>query len=139
METSAITPLLASPAHTVIVNDDPAKEIRYGLIVLGGFAALFLGWATLTPLDAAATAPGEISVSGHSQVVSPHSPFKVLVWKLAGLAFGALFFNSSPLPSSSRRRSTSPLVSTARGASLKEASHRAIRSWLLRRISFNLP
>ena len=61
--------------------------------------------------------------SGHSHVVSPHSPFRVLVWKLAGFALGALFFNSSPLPSSSRRRSTSPLVATARGALLREASH----------------
>ena len=69
METSAATPLLPSPSRALVVNDDPSKEIRYGLIVLGGFAALFVGWSTLTPLDAAATASGQISVSGHSQIV----------------------------------------------------------------------
>jgi HlyD family secretion protein len=68
--TTATNALIPSPAsQAVVVNDDPTKEIRYGLYVLGGFAALFLGWSTLTPLDAAATAAGQISVSGHSQMV----------------------------------------------------------------------
>jgi HlyD family secretion protein len=66
---SSATPLLAGPSQPMLVEDDPSKEIRNGLIVLGGFAALFLGWSALTPLDAAATAPGQISVSGHSQIV----------------------------------------------------------------------
>src|SRR5215831_12620389 len=65
---NALIPTTAS-AQAVVVNDDPAREIRYGLYVLGGFAALFLGWSTLTPLDAAATAAGQISVSGHDQII----------------------------------------------------------------------
>jgi HlyD family secretion protein len=71
MQTSstAAAPLLASPTSAMAVEDDPSKEIRTGLIVVGGFAALLLGWSALTPLDAAATAPGQISVSGHSQMV----------------------------------------------------------------------
>jgi HlyD family secretion protein len=69
METSAATPLLAGPAKAAAVDDDPSREIRHGLIVLGGFAALIFGWSALTPLDSAAVAPGQISVSGHSQIV----------------------------------------------------------------------
>ena len=49
METSAATPLLAGPAKAAAVDDDPSREIRHGLIVLGGFAALIFGWSALTP------------------------------------------------------------------------------------------
>ena len=69
METSVSTPLLAGPSKALVVDDDPSREIRNGLIVLGGFVALILGWSAITPLDSAAVAPGQISVSGHSQVV----------------------------------------------------------------------
>jgi HlyD family secretion protein len=69
METTAVTPLLAGPSKAVVVDDDPSKEIRHGLIVLGVFVALILGWSAITPLDSAAVASGQISVSGHSQIV----------------------------------------------------------------------
>ncbi len=49
--------------------DDPRREIRAGLLVLGLFGALFAAWAASAPLDAAATATGQISVSGHDQAV----------------------------------------------------------------------
>jgi HlyD family secretion protein len=63
------TTLFAASAPPAVLDDDPRKEIRSGLIVLGAFATLFIGWSTLTPLDAAATAGGQISVSGHNQTV----------------------------------------------------------------------
>ena len=52
-----------------LAADDPSKEIRNGLVVLGAFGAMFVGWAAVAPLDAAATATGQISVSGHDQIV----------------------------------------------------------------------
>jgi HlyD family secretion protein len=70
METSVSTSLVPAPTQAVaVLSDDPRREIRVGLIILGGFVALFAGWSALTPLDAAAVASGQISVSGHSQVV----------------------------------------------------------------------
>jgi HlyD family secretion protein len=70
-------PVQSSPAglpavaasQAVVLDDEPRREIRWGLMVLGGFTALFVGWSALTPLDAAAIASGQISVSGHSQIV----------------------------------------------------------------------
>ncbi len=62
-------PAIAASQAVAALNDDPGKEIRWGLMVLGAFAALFIGWTTLTPLDASAIATGQISVSGHSQLV----------------------------------------------------------------------
>src|SRR5215831_6368809 len=69
MEQTALVPLIASSEQAAVLNDDPGKEIRYGLYVLGGFAALFIAWGDFTPLDAAATAGGQISVSGHNQII----------------------------------------------------------------------
>lgn len=63
------TRTFAAPVGADAVQDDPKTEIRTGLAVIGAFAAVFAGWAALTPLDAAATAPGQITVSGHSQVI----------------------------------------------------------------------
>jgi HlyD family secretion protein len=60
---------LISAAPPISIDDDPAKDARAGAIAVGTFAALFLGWAGLAPLDAAATASGQISISGHSQIV----------------------------------------------------------------------
>ena len=50
-------------------DDDPATEIRGGALIIGAFVGLFLLWGASTPLDAAATASGQISVSGHDQIV----------------------------------------------------------------------
>ena len=49
--------------------DDPRNEIRTGLIVIAVFVVLFWAWAASAPLDAAATGVGQISVSGHNQIV----------------------------------------------------------------------
>ncbi|WP_158914566.1 HlyD family type I secretion periplasmic adaptor subunit [Caulobacter sp. S45] len=51
------------------VKDDPGGEIRAGLGVAVAFFVVFLGWAALTPLDAAAIAQGEVAVAGHRQTV----------------------------------------------------------------------
>lgn len=49
--------------------DDGRRDIRFGIIVAGLFFVLFLGWAALTPLDAAAYATGQLVVSGQRQSV----------------------------------------------------------------------
>ncbi|SFJ03225.1 HlyD family secretion protein [Sphingomonas sp. NFR04] len=46
-----------------------ARDIRWGAITALLFFGLFLGWAALTRLDAAAYAPGEIVVAGERQAV----------------------------------------------------------------------
>lgn len=48
---------------------DPRRDIRMGLIIAGLFFVLFLGWAAFARLDAAATAPGVLEVSGQRQSV----------------------------------------------------------------------
>jgi len=48
---------------------DPQAEIRTGLVVAVVFFVLFLGWAALVRLDAAAYAPGNLVVSGQRQTV----------------------------------------------------------------------
>lgn len=47
----------------------PNREIRLGLMVAGAFFVGLLGWAALTPLDAAAVAEGVVAVSGNRQAV----------------------------------------------------------------------
>ena len=64
-----ISSRMAIATHGSIDDDDPSRDIRGGQLVLGGFLGLLLLWASITPLDAAATASGQISVSGHNQVV----------------------------------------------------------------------
>ncbi len=49
--------------------DDPAREIRAGLIIAALFFVVFLGWAAFARLDAAAMAPGRLTVSGQRQTV----------------------------------------------------------------------
>ncbi|MCA1653605.1 MAG: HlyD family type I secretion periplasmic adaptor subunit [Sphingomicrobium sp.] len=49
--------------------DNPGKDIRLGLIVAALFFVVFLGWAALAPLDAAAFAPGQVTVQGQRQTV----------------------------------------------------------------------
>ena len=55
-----------SVAHPL---DDPRSDIRAGAAIVFAFFVLLLGWAALTPLDAGATAPGVIAVSGNRQSV----------------------------------------------------------------------
>ena len=50
-------------------QSDPGRDIRVGLIVTFIFFVLFLGWAALAPLDAAAMASGRLVVSGERQAV----------------------------------------------------------------------
>lgn len=50
-------------------SDDCASEIRWGVISGGAFLALLFGWGVATPLDSAAHASGQITVSGHRQSV----------------------------------------------------------------------
>jgi HlyD family secretion protein len=58
----------ASAASEIAV-DDSRRDIRIGLIVAGLFFVGFVGWAALAPLDAAAYAPGQLTVSGQRQSV----------------------------------------------------------------------
>ncbi len=51
------------------IQDAPFRERRLALIIGGLFFVLFLGWAVLTPLDAAAIATGNIAVSGNKKTV----------------------------------------------------------------------
>jgi HlyD family type I secretion membrane fusion protein len=64
LETTAIVP---APADEAI--DNPAGDIRRGVIIAVLFFVLFLGWAAVARLDAAAIAPGKLAVSGQRQTV----------------------------------------------------------------------
>ena len=57
------------PANVRAADDDPAIDIRGGLVVIGAFVGILVLWASIAPLDAAATASGQITVSGHNQIV----------------------------------------------------------------------
>lgn len=59
----------ALPGPIDQLADDPAREIRFGLIVGALFFVVFLGWAAFARLDAAAIAPGRLTVSGQRQTV----------------------------------------------------------------------
>lgn len=59
----------AARSMTAAEAQDEPKEIWLGALVVVGFFGLFLGWASLARLDAAATASGEITVYGHRQTV----------------------------------------------------------------------
>jgi HlyD family secretion protein len=67
---SALPATLAPDASLALpAIDDPHREVGFGALVAGAFFILFLGWASVARLDAAATAPGEITVSGHRQTI----------------------------------------------------------------------
>lgn len=51
------------------VDDRPDREMRFGMVVVFLFFVLFLGWAAFARLDAAAYAPGKLTVSGQRQSV----------------------------------------------------------------------
>jgi HlyD family secretion protein len=59
----------AQEVEEVASIDDSSRDIRFGIIVAGLFFVAFLGWAALTPLDAAAYATGQLVVSGQRQSV----------------------------------------------------------------------
>lgn len=75
--TSRPVPMLAGPAGGqfggAMLNppqeDEPAGEIRLGVLIAALFFVLFLGWAAIARLDAAAMAPGRLVVSGQRQTV----------------------------------------------------------------------
>lgn len=50
-------------------EDSGGGEIRAGLLAIGLFFLGFMGWAAVTPLDAAVVAPGVVVVSGNRQTV----------------------------------------------------------------------
>ena len=52
-----------------IIDDRPDRDMRAGMIIVVLFFVLFLGWAAFARLDAAAYAPGRLSVSGQRQSV----------------------------------------------------------------------
>jgi HlyD family secretion protein len=65
--------LVEVPARRIneihLPSGDPSPEIRIGLIIAGLFFVLFLGWASVARLDAAAMAPGHLTVSGQRQTI----------------------------------------------------------------------
>jgi HlyD family secretion protein len=52
-----------------LIDDEPARELKWGGLVIFVFFGLFLGWAFFARLDAAAYAQGQIAVAGHRQAV----------------------------------------------------------------------
>lgn len=52
-----------------IIDDRPDRDMRTGTIIAVLFFVLFLGWAAFARLDAAAYAPGRLTVSGQRQSV----------------------------------------------------------------------
>lgn len=52
-----------------LMNDNPWREGRMGVVVLAIFFGVFGLWAALAPLDAGVVAVGEVIVSGNRQVV----------------------------------------------------------------------
>ena len=57
------------PATRGAPSEDPTSEIRIGIIIAVLFFVVFLGWASVARLDAAAIAPGRLVVSGQRQTV----------------------------------------------------------------------
>jgi HlyD family secretion protein len=52
-----------------MIDDRPDRDMRVGTIIAVAFFVLFLGWAAFARLDAAAYAPGRLTVSGQRQSV----------------------------------------------------------------------
>ncbi len=65
--TSMITLVDTPPTEGGI--DDARRDLRLGLGAAALFFIGFVGWATFTPLDAAAHASGQLIVSGHRQTL----------------------------------------------------------------------
>ena len=65
----AIQPFPSAMVHDGKGNDVPDREMRLGIVICVLFFVLFLGWAAVARLDAAANAPGRLTVSGQRQAV----------------------------------------------------------------------
>ena len=50
-------------------RDNPGPDIRVGVAIAVAFFLIFLGWAAFARLDAAALAPGRMTVSGQRQTI----------------------------------------------------------------------
>lgn len=55
--------------YEALMNDNPWREGRLGVVVLAIFFGVFGLWAAFAPLDAGVVAVGEVIVSGNRQVV----------------------------------------------------------------------
>lgn len=58
-----------APSGPTVISDGPKLELIIGGAIIVVFFVLFLGWATLAPLDAGAYAQGQVAVSGNRQAV----------------------------------------------------------------------
>ena len=67
--TRGVIPFDGEGVPAVQSIDDGRGDVRLGLFVAGLFFILFLGWAALAPMDAAAYANGQLVVSGQRQSV----------------------------------------------------------------------
>lgn len=65
---SQVSTPLHDPARAAAIAD-PRRDIRIGALVAFVFFVLFVGWAAFFRLDAAASAPGVLVVSGERQTV----------------------------------------------------------------------
>ncbi|KEQ53502.1 HlyD family type I secretion periplasmic adaptor subunit [Sphingobium chlorophenolicum] len=52
-----------------MIDDRPDRDMRSGIVIAVLFFVIFLGWAAFARLDAAAYAPGRLTVSGQRQSV----------------------------------------------------------------------
>jgi HlyD family secretion protein len=57
------------PADPAWLDDGPGRALTVGLIVAALFFVVFLGWAAIARLDAAAYGTGQVIVTGNRQVV----------------------------------------------------------------------
>jgi HlyD family secretion protein len=55
--------------YEAVMNDNPWREGRLGVVILAIFFGVFGLWAAFAPLDAGVVAVGEVIVSGNRQVV----------------------------------------------------------------------
>lgn len=67
MASQALVP--SSPHALLAIDDTPGRFARVGWGIVFAFFGLFLGWAAIVRLDAAATASGSIAVAGNRQAV----------------------------------------------------------------------
>ncbi len=63
------TRLLGGPTDSPGVTASPRRDIASGLLVLGLFLLVFVGWGLIAPLDAGVYAPGTVVVFGNRQAV----------------------------------------------------------------------
>lgn len=64
-----MTPAMATRQGAAFADDSVARDTRLGWAIVIGFFGIFLGWAMLVRIDAAASAQGLVAVSGNREVV----------------------------------------------------------------------